>query len=105
MRYYVDEESAFQYPNGSVAYYTHSVYGFRSLARVDNCPCEDGSRRRVHITSEPDSFSSVPAMTYAKGKSISGFVTGDSGAFEDAPEGLRFVAYAYRKNGHLLQKG
>lgn len=50
---------------------------FSSLAAIENCNCEDGKRRYVRITGEPDTFFSVPARITYKGKTISGFVSYD----------------------------
>lgn len=108
MRYYADPASRFEYPNGAVAYYTATP--FRSLARIERCPCDDGVRRLVTITGEPDSYFSVPAAVRVrvagKDRWVSGFVTSDSGVHalgRNVPEGLRFCAYLNRKNAAHLR--
>lgn len=60
--------------------------------------CSDGRRRYVRLTSEPDTFFSIPGTVQVKGKSVSGFISARDGD----PEDLEFHAYTYRKNGHLL---
>lgn len=62
--------------------------------------CADGVTRTARIRScwngrewamHGDTFFSVPAFVKAHGKTVRGFVTGTE-------EGLKFVAYTYRKN-------
>lgn len=95
MRLYVDKNSATEMPNGCVVYFTPMP--FRSLAKVGNCPCEDGKRRSVRVTGIPDTFFSVPAETTVGKKHVSGYLTTVDGGYE-------FRAYKYKKNGHLIQK-
>lgn len=91
--YIVDKNSAFTNPNGAINYY--SPMPFRSLAKIVNCPCEDGKRRTIRITGEPDTFFSVPASVCVKKTRVSGFVSlGENGP--------KFIAYKYRKNAKLI---
>ena len=71
--------------------------------------CVDGKIRSVRFPSGgiADTFFSVPAVVTVKGKTVSGYVTvetveGYSTPTEDDPAIVRFVAYSYGKNGHLL---
>lgn len=48
---------------------------FQSIRRICNCLCQDGERRTVTVTGEPDTFFSIPARINVKGKTVSGFVT------------------------------
>ena len=61
-------------PDGSVSHFTQWMGG-PSLAKITNCPCEDGDRRTVIVTGEADSFFSIPAATARKGLTIKGFLT------------------------------
>ena len=81
------------YPNGSRSYRTADP--FASVARVENCPCEDGGRRTAFATAEADTFFSVPACTYVGKKTVGGFLTFDE-------EGWRFVVTMEGKNAHLI---
>lgn len=96
--YYYDKKAGRVTPQGAKVH--HSPGPFSSLAAIENCPCEDGKRRFVRITGEPDTFFSVPARTSVrhngKNVTVSGYVTYN----DDEPE---FRAYSYGKNGHLLK--
>ena len=63
-----------QETNGSIPLYTQWMGG-PSLAGIRNCPCDDGARRTVYITGEPDTWFSLPAAVSVKGKRRKGFVT------------------------------
>lgn len=80
--------------NGSRAIYTAGP--FHSLAKVENCPCEDGKRRNVFTSAEPDTFFSIPACVYVGKKTVSGFLSSDE-------QGFKFTAYSYGKNAALLK--
>lgn len=58
---------------------------FAQLERVENCLCQDGRRRTVTVTGEPETFFSVPARTQVNGKTVTGFITGDN-------DEMRFIA-------------
>jgi hypothetical protein len=59
--------------------------------------CSDGKVRKIsRISQTADTFFSIPASVKVKGKTVAGYVT-----FSD-DETATFVAYTYRKNGHLL---
>ena len=62
--------------------------------------CSDGRRRYATITSEPDTFFSIPASVKVRGKRVSGFITGRES--EDGRQDYEFIAYSYGKNGKLL---
>ena len=81
--------------NGSRVYRTSDP--FASVAKVENCPCEDGVRRNAFATAEPDTFFSIPAVVYVRSKSVSGFLSSDD-------EGWNFTAYAYGKNAELIKR-
>lgn len=97
--YYYDGKNYRDTKDGARIHFTPSPWA--SLAAIEHCLCQDGKRRYVRITGEPDTFFSVPARVSVsvKGKNVtvSGYVTYD----DDEPE---FRAYTYRKNGHLLSK-
>jgi len=62
--------------------------------------CEDGKQRTARITAQsPDTFFSIPASVQYKGKTVSGFLTWDKDKEVD-----KFIAYSYRRNGHLLKE-
>lgn len=83
-----------EHKNGSRSFRTADP--FASLAKVENCPCEDGKRRTVHATAEPDTFFSIPAVTYVGRKSVAGFLS------LDGEEGYRFAVYSRGKNAALI---
>lgn len=71
--------------------------------------CSDGKVRnlkRISITS--DTFFSVPAAVTVDGKTVAGYITietldGFTTLDTDAdPATVKFIAYSYGKNGHLL---
>ena len=70
--------------------------------------CSDGKVRALaRIASTADTFFSVPAAVKVAGRTVSGYVTvecvsGSSVPTDDDPLVVRFVAYSYGKNGHLL---
>ena len=68
---------------------------------VKHCLCPDGKRRLATITSEPDTFFSVPARVQYKGKTVSGFVTGRE--TDDYQPDMEFIPYTYGKNGALFE--
>ena len=84
------------HPNGSRVYRTADP--FASVARVENCPCEDGVRRTAFATAEADTFFSIPACVYVGPKTVSGFLTCDD-------EGWRFVVNKFGKNAALIKEG
>ncbi len=108
-RYYYDRSNATKYANGATIYRTGAP--FSSIARGENVPCEDGVLRTFHTGSEPDTMWTVPGWVYVKGKTVRGFLS-----FRSAQDGLRytgtlavlgkegpvFMAYTYRRNGHLI---
>jgi hypothetical protein len=82
-------------PNGATEWVSEWMGG-PTLAKVENCPCEDGKARTVYITGEPCTWFSIPACTRVRGQYVSGFVT--SG--EDGP---RFLAYRSGKTAGRMQ--
>lgn len=75
-------------------------YGpWQTPVAAHNVLCSDGKRRFVRITSpEPLDAWSLSAAVQIKGKTVSGFITG-----EDYPEkDIKFHAYQNKKNGYLL---
>lgn len=83
------------HPNGSRSYRTADP--FASVARIENCPCEDGVCRTAFATAEADTFFSIPACVYVGKKTVSGFLTYDE-------EGYRFVVNQMGKNAELITK-
>jgi hypothetical protein len=49
--------------------------GGPSLAKINKCLCADGNRRTVYITSEPDTYFSIPAATRVHGKYVGGYLS------------------------------
>lgn len=70
--------------------------------------CPDGKVRALkRIAICADTFFSIPAAISFKGKTVSGFVTvetveGFSTPTDDDPAIVKFVPYAYGKNGNLF---
>lgn len=70
--------------------------------------CSDGKVRALaRISETADTFFSVPAAVKVKGRTVSGYVTmetrdGFSTATEEDPVVVKFVAFSYGRNGHLL---
>lgn len=100
--YAIDKSTAFTYPDGCVSFKSYGPW--RSLAAFSNCLCEDGNRRAVRITGEPDTFFSVPARCKVSGRTVSGFVT-----YRDwpVPNGSKYgesvpVFVATGKNRHMI---
>lgn len=73
--------------------------------KITNCVCPDGKLRNAHCSeSGPDTFFSIPAKVYAKGKTVSGYITPDE-YYKDNGERVtywKFQPYTYRKNYHLV---
>lgn len=76
-------------PDGSLSWYALWIGG-STLAKVTGCWCEDGKRRAVYTTGEPDTWFSVPASTRVRGHYVKGFLTVDEG-------NPRFVAQDARR--------
>jgi hypothetical protein len=59
--------------------------------------CQDGKRRNAWPTHDgiADTFFSIPAHVYAKGRRVYGYITSDE-------NDVRFVAYTYRKHHTLV---
>lgn len=89
----VDEGTAVEHPNGSRCFRTPPP--FRSVAKVERCPCEDGRRRTAFATAEADTFFSVPACVYVGRKTVGGFLASDE-------DGWRFVTYKHGRNAALI---
>lgn len=83
-----------EHPNGSRCYRTADP--FASVAKVENCSCEDGKRRNAFATAEPDTFFSIPACVYVGSKTVGGFLSSDD-------NGWTFTAYSYGKNAGLIK--
>lgn len=45
--------------------------------KMKNVLCEDGRERTIH-TRDPDTFFTVPGRTWARGKTVTGFVSYDN---------------------------
>ncbi len=89
--------------DGSISHYAQWMGG-QTLAKVSNCLCEDGNRRTVTITGEPDSFFSQPAQTtrrYAgKSLTIKGFLTTHIYPPNDQPAPI-FISTDSRPNRYI----
>ena len=75
--------------------YNHNYNGCRSRTSASNVLCSDGRRRHARITTEPNTFFSIPASVKVHGKTVSGFITTEN-------DDIHFTAYSNRKNGDLL---
>lgn len=71
--------------------------------------CVDGKVRNIHPTNDgvADTFFSIPAFVYEKGKRVYGFVSvntrlGFSTASSDDPAVVYFTAHQYRKHHALI---
>ncbi len=93
------------YGDGSRVIYTAGP--FRSLAKVENCLCEDGKRRTAFATAEAETFYSVPACIYLYDaeakvtKTVGGYLESTNGGIT---AGWQFVASVTGRN-HALLKG
>ena len=94
LKFRVSDEHFTEGLNGSRCYYT--PLPFRSVAKVERCPCEDGVRRTAFATAEADTFFSVPACVYVGRKTVGGFISHDA-------QGWRFTAYGCGKNAALIK--
>lgn len=92
---YHTTEAPTVHPNGSSSYCTAGA--FTSVAKVGNCPCEDGVRRTAHATAEPDTFFSIPACVYVGQKTVSGFLASEE-------DGWKFVVIRTGKNANLIEE-
>lgn len=79
------------------------------LVRAEGALCPDGKRRNAHPSTDgiADTFFSIPAFVYAKGKRVYGYVTIETvGGFTtespDDPATVKFVPYRYRKHAALV---
>ena len=59
--------------------------GGRSISRIKNTVCPDGSLRTWFRTAEPDTFFSIPGYVHVKGKKVHGYVTVKDEMFEFTP--------------------
>lgn len=66
--------------------------------------CADYRLRIVHPTTDgiADTFFSIPAFVYAKGKRVYGFVSINEGAVYPHPPVVCFTAYTYCKHWRLV---
>jgi hypothetical protein len=64
--------------DGAVLWYSQWLGG-PTLAKITNCRVDlvGDMRRTVEITSEPDTFFSIPARTKIGGKHVNGYVSCD----------------------------
>lgn len=77
--------------------------------RIVDCLCPDGTMRTAYCSNRgADTFFSIPARVYAKGKTVAGFVTRESLAgftlidIGNDPSVWKFFPYTYRKNWMLV---
>lgn len=82
-----------KYPNGSESVFSNGPWA--EIIVIKNCPCSDGKSRTVSRLKQPNTAFSIPGVVYVNGKTVTGFVTCNE-------DGYKFLAYSYRKNGHLL---
>ena len=80
-----------------------TVGPYQHPVKVLRCLCPDGRRRTVRITSEPDTFFSIPARVKVRGKTVTGYVTGRE--TDDYERDMEFRPYLYRKNHAVFANG
>lgn len=89
-RYIADPNNCTVHLNGAEVFMTPGP--FASLAKIKHCPCEDGKRRTVQITGQPDTMWSAPGCVSLRrrGKTVtvSGFVSFGSTASDWIQEAL-----------------
>ncbi len=86
-------------------HYGRVAYGYQSASHATDVKCSDGKRRYAKITSEPDTYFSLPASVKVQGKTVTGFLTTDHynpADFHDDRRDVFFHANKYGKNGGLL---
>lgn len=78
---------------------------YRPIRKVH---CEDGSIRTAYARAHrydgslaSDTYFSVPAYVYAKGKTVRGYISG--AVFDDGTTGYEFRAYTYCKNHSAVE--
>ena len=84
----------------------HTFGHWRQPWKVTKVLCSDGVRRTAWITGEHDTSFSLPARVKVKGKTVSGFVSGDpywhlGGVSGDGVD-WQFHTYLTGKNAALL---
>ena len=82
----------------------HTFGHWRQPWKVTKALCSDGVRRTAWITGEHDTSFSLPARVKVKGKTVSGFVSGDHWHLGGGRYGFdyQFRAYPTGKNAALL---
>ncbi len=95
LKYKLSTPDGVVHPNGSRVFRTPDA--FASLAKVENCPCEDGVRRNAFATAEPEGFFVVPACVYVGKKTVAGRLVNDE-------SGWRFEVLAEGRNAGLLKE-
>lgn len=75
---------------------------WHQLVAVRHCLCPDGRRRYVTITSEPDTYSTVPGRVQYRGRTVSGYVT--SHETEGFQPDMKFEPIEGRVNSHLFEE-
>lgn len=85
------------------------VFGGYSVPyKATNVLCSDGVRRTAYTAQEADTYFSLPARVRVRHNgrqvTVSGFITAfeNTEAEHDYAPDYKFIAYSYRKNGHLL---
>lgn len=68
--------------NGSTVHCSKYVQAGSNVAKVSNCPCDDGKRRTVYVTGGADTYFSIPAACLVAGKRRVGYLTGTEGGFQ-----------------------
>lgn len=95
LKYKASDHDGVTYANSSRAFRTRDAH--MSLAKVEDCPCEDGQTRRAFATAEPEGFFVVPACCYVDKKTVGGrLVLGE--------EGWRFEVDRSGRNAELIKK-
>lgn len=87
-------------PQSEIFYKPHLAMCVDDVVRVVHVRCYRFDGSMAH-----DTFTAAPAYTYAKGKTVRGFVT--NRVHEDLTVGvpsLSFVAYQHLKNGAVIKK-
>jgi hypothetical protein len=91
-KYRVDEiEGADE--NGAIRCYTRWIGG-PTLALVRNCPTPFGPRT-VYVRDEPDTYFSIPAACQYRGRTITGWLDCEDGAWTFHPHRGPYIETVY----------
>lgn len=81
-KFYASPTDTMEWPNGAIGHRTGTSFDcLGPYAKVRNCPVivdnKEVARLTCYATGYADTFFSVPAVTYRRGKRVKGYFTGD----------------------------